>query len=131
MSVGARFQADARLRKPAEFKLVFAEGQRVKRQSLGTSFRPNQRNHARLGLAIAKKSVASACARNRIKRLIREDFRQNQARLPAIDLVFYAHPGLADLSNAMLRELLADIRIKVIERCARYSLVSSAPISAP
>ena len=36
MTSGAPFQPSARLRKPAEFKQVFAEGQRVKRQSVAT-----------------------------------------------------------------------------------------------
>ncbi len=118
MQRGAAFQPSARLRKPAEFKLVFSEGQRLKRQTLATVFRPNQCSEARLGLAIAKKSVALASERNRIKRLIREDFRVNRSRLPAVDLVFYAQPGLGDLSNARLRALLADVWTKVIERCA-------------
>lgn len=118
MVVGAGFPPDARVRKPAEFKLVFAEGHRIKRHRIATVLRPNQAGAARLGLAIAKKSVASACERNRIKRLIREDFRQNRSRLPAVDLVFYAQPGLADLSNETLRTLLAELWNKVIERCA-------------
>jgi ribonuclease P protein component len=127
---GARFEPSARLRKPAEFKLVFTEGQRVKRQLLAASFRPNQGEQARLGLAIAKKAVASACARNRIKRLIRENFRQNRSRLPAVDFVFYVQPGVADLSNTLLRDVLAEIWTKVIERCARYSSPPSASIKA-
>lgn len=121
MHSGARFQPSARLRKPAEFKLVFNEGQRVKRQLIATVFRPNQASEARLGLAIAKKSVPHACERNRIKRLIREDFRKNRSRLPAVDLVFYAQPGLAKLGNPALRALLAEVWTKVIERCAHRS----------
>ncbi|GAC1626716.1 MAG: ribonuclease P protein component [Nevskia sp.] len=118
MTGGARFPPSARLLKPAEFKLVFAEGQRLKRQSLALVFRPNGASEARLGLAIAKKSVAAAHERNRIKRLIREGFRQNRTRLPAVDLVFYAQPGLAKLGNETLRILLAELWTKVIERCA-------------
>jgi ribonuclease P protein component len=43
--------------------------------------------HARLGLIVGKKSVARASSRNRIKRVVRERFRQAQDRLPAVDLV--------------------------------------------
>lgn len=118
MSSGAQFQACARLRKPAEFKQVFAEGSRVKRQALTAVYRANELGEARLGLAIAKKSVALACERNRIKRIIREDFRRNRPRLPAVDFVFYAQPGLAKLSNDSLRALLDELWKKVIERCA-------------
>jgi len=129
VSRGARFEPGARLRKPAEFKLVFNEGQRYKRQTIAVSFRFNEIGHARLGLAIAKKAVASACARNRIKRLIRENFRQNRWRLPAVDLVFYVQPGVADLSNASISATVAEIWTKVIERCARYSSRPSASTS--
>lgn len=125
------FPPSIRLHRPAEFKLVFAEGRKLRRAPLGLSYRPNASTQARLGLAIAKKAVAAAHDRNRIKRLIREEFRHNRARLPAVDLVFFAQPGLADLSNAAFRSLLADLWTQVIERCARSSSAPSAPISAP
>ena len=46
---------------------------------------------ARLGLAVAKKRVRRANRRNRLKRLIRESFRENQDRLAGLDLVVVAH----------------------------------------
>ncbi|MDP3294899.1 MAG: ribonuclease P protein component [Nevskia sp.] len=131
MTGPASFPPSVRLHKPAEFKLVFAEGRKLRRAPIGLSYRPNGTQQARLGLAIAKKSVAASHDRNRIKRLIREDFRHNRARLPAVDLVFFAQPGLADLSNTALRSLLADLWTQVIERCARSSSAPSAPTSAP
>ena len=118
MTGSAQFPPSARLLKPAEFKRVFAEGHRLKRRSLVMVIRPNDAQQARLGLAIAKKSVAAAHERNRIKRLIRENFRLNRERLPAADLVFYAQPGLATLSNDTLRVLLAELWTQVIDRCA-------------
>ena len=127
----ARFPPSARLHKPAEFKLVFAEGRKLRRVPLGISYRPNQQAQARLGLAIAKKAVAHAHDRNRIKRLIREEFRHNRARLPAVDLVFFAQNGLDQLTNPALRGLLSDLWTQVIERCARSSPAPSAPTSAP
>ncbi|MCX7059577.1 MAG: ribonuclease P protein component [Nevskia sp.] len=127
----ARFPPSARLHKPAEFKLVFAEGRKLRRVPLSVSYRRNMTQDARLGLAIAKKAVAQAHDRNRIKRLIREEFRHNRARLPAVDLVFFAQPGLAAVPNPELRGLLSDLWTQVIERCARSSPAPSAPISAP
>ena len=50
--------------------------------------------------------------------LIREEFRHNRHRLPAVDLVFYGQPGLATMETAQLRKALAEIWLKVIERCA-------------
>jgi ribonuclease P protein component len=127
---GAGFPPSARLRKPAEFKQVSQQGRRSKRALLTAGYTPGTASSARLGLAIAKKSVPLAAQRNRVKRLIREAFRNNHARLPAVDLVFYASPGLSRLDNDAIRTLIADVWTQVIERCERYSSSPSASTSA-
>jgi ribonuclease P protein component len=116
---GAPLQRAARIRQPAEFKQVFATGFRITRAPLAAVCRPdNAAGHPRVGLAIARKAAPRAVDRNRVKRLIREYFRHNQRRLPAVDLVFYGMAGLADADNQRLRSALAEIWLKVIERCA-------------
>lgn len=118
MPTGAQLQRRARIRQPAEFKQAFAKGFRITRAPLAAVCRPqNGVEHPRLGLAIARKAAPRAVDRNRIKRLIRENFRHNQHRLPAVDLVFYGMPGLHALDNERLRATLAEIWLKVIERC--------------
>jgi ribonuclease P protein component len=87
---------------------------------------PNELGRPRLGLALARKSVRLATGRNRIKRLIREEFRRNQQRLPAVDLVFYGQSGLDRASAAQVRAALAEIWRRVIDRCA-----ASPPSSRP
>jgi ribonuclease P protein component len=125
---GAQLQRRVRIRKPAEFKQAFAKGFRITRAPLAAVCRPtNGADGPRLGLAIARKAAPRAVDRNRVKRLIREDFRHNQWRLPAVDLVFYGMPGLHQMNNQQLRANLAEIWLKVIDRC---SLHSSAPTSA-
>ncbi len=47
-------------------------------------------DHARLGLAISKKKIRTAAARNRIKRLVRESFRLRCRNLSSIDIVVLA-----------------------------------------
>lgn len=117
----AHFPPSARLHKPAEFKRVFAEGRKLRRPPVGISYCPNTVGAARLGLAIAKKAVHAAHDRNRLKRLIRDDFRHCRDLLPAVDIVFFAQPGLGKLPNADVRVLLADVWKTVTERCARSS----------
>lgn len=56
----------------------------------------------RLGLAISKKNAKRAVDRNRIKRLIRESFRQNQHQLPLIDLVVMAKPITKSAENRQI-----------------------------
>ena len=49
--------------------------------------RPNQVGHPRLGMIVAKRLLARAVDRNRVKRCIRESFRQVLPELPACDFV--------------------------------------------
>ncbi len=117
-SPGAQLQRRVRIRQPAEFKLAFAKGFRITRPPLAAVCRPdNGTGSARLGLAIARKAAPRAVDRNRVKRLIREDFRHNRQRLPAVDLVFYGMPGLHQMDKQQLRATLAEIWLKVIDRC--------------
>jgi ribonuclease P protein component len=48
---------------------------------------PNGLDYARLGLIVPKKIISTAVGRNRVKRLIRESFRLNQAELVGLDVV--------------------------------------------
>jgi ribonuclease P protein component len=123
---GAHLLPRARIRRPAEFEQAYAEGFRLKsgsgtgsgRAPLGLVCRPNGLDHPRLGLAIARKTLPRAVDRNRIKRLVRDDFRHNQQRLPAADLVIYGQSGLDKADAAQIRQTLAEFWLKVIERCA-------------
>ncbi len=66
----------------------------------------NDVGHARLGMAIAARVIASAVRRNRIRRIVRETFRMAQHELPAVDL-FITVRARADASpNADLVESL-------------------------
>lgn len=67
---------------------------------------------------MAKKAVASAAARNRIKRVIREHFRQSRALLPAMDIVVQAKSATARTGNDGLRESLQRHWQELIKRCA-------------
>jgi ribonuclease P protein component len=117
MPTGARLLRSARIRQPAEFKQAFAKGFRIARPPLTAVCRPNGAERPRLGLAIARKAAPRAVDRNRIKRIIREEFRHNQARLPAVDLVFFGTAGLAAMEAERLRKTLGEIWLKVIDRC--------------
>lgn len=117
MTTGARLLRSARIRQPAEFKQAFAKGFRIARAPLSAVCRPNEGAGPRLGLAISRKAAPRAVDRNRVKRIIREEFRHNQARLPAVDLVFYGSAGLDAMEAERLRRVLAEIWLKVIDRC--------------
>lgn len=61
---------------------------------------------ARLGLAVSRR-VGNAVARNRVKRRIREWFREQRERLPRdTDWVLIARAGAAELAGTDTREEL-------------------------
>jgi ribonuclease P protein component len=77
--------------------------------------RLNQMGDARLGLAIAKKHVKLAVDRNRIKRVIRDSFRQHRKLLAGLDLVVLAKASTAGLSNEQLFSSLEAHWIRLAE----------------
>lgn len=48
---------------------------------------PNSLDYSRLGMIVPKKLLAKAVARNRVKRLLREWFRQHQENLAGLDII--------------------------------------------
>jgi ribonuclease P protein component len=70
----------------------------------------------RLGLAVPR-SVGSAVARNRVKRLLREAWRELLPRVPAgQDYVLAARPGLAEPAEARGKEWLVSQIDEILER---------------
>jgi ribonuclease P protein component len=76
---------------------------------------------ARLGLAVAAKTIGNAVARNRVRRTIRESFRLAQHRLPPVDIVVSARAPARDAQRARLRASLEQLWSQVIRQCAPSS----------
>lgn len=114
--VSRGFGREKRLLKPRQFKAVFdSPGGKVAGRSVLFLARANGLDHPRLGLVIGKKSVRLSVERNRLKRQIRETFRQSQCDLPGWDVVVVARKGLGDLDNPEL----ASQFLKLWKRLAR------------
>lgn len=105
--VRATFPLSRRLIRSDEFRRVFKKSVRSGDNFFTVLRCPNDMNHARLGLAISRKAVGKAVQRNRVKRLVRESFRDAQHRLGAEDFVVMARPAAASAGNETLRESLA------------------------
>mgnify|MGYP001820251278 CR=1 FL=1 len=69
-------------------------------------YRPNGGDQPRLGLAIGKKHCRLATARNRLKRVIRESFRQHRETIGGLDIVVLNQPAAASASNQALGDSL-------------------------
>ncbi len=79
---------------------------------------PAPGNAARLGITVPKRVVKFAHDRNRIKRLLREAFRQTRAQLPAIHLVILARGAIVGADNLSLRQDIA----RILNRAAALKL---------
>lgn len=113
------FPRACRLVKPVQFRAVFSKPCRVNAGLITLLARENAEASARLGLAIAKKSVKRAVDRNRIKRQIRESFRHHRDMIGAFDLVVMVRPGIDRLSRAELRGSLDKLWQTLIKRCKK------------
>lgn len=81
------FTYKQRIRREADFKVIFKKGKRLSISCFAFSYLNTEREYSRLGIIIQKKYCALASHRNRLRRLVREQFRLNQQQLPSIDLV--------------------------------------------
>jgi ribonuclease P protein component len=114
-----RFARHQRLLKPAEFKHVFTRSTRQSDNTMTVLARENKLTHARLGLAISKKQLRRAVDRNRIKRLVRESFRQHQDQLTGLDCVVMVRTSVSALSNAAIFERLDKHWKGLAEKCRK------------
>jgi ribonuclease P protein component len=118
-SVSRRFPRASRLTDKPQFDAAHRQGQRASDALFAVITRPNDVGRARLGLAVGVKTAGNAVERNRIKRLVRESFRQRQHDLPAVDVVVNARPGAAKATHDEVRASLAQHWDRIVRRCAR------------
>ncbi len=117
MSTSLAFRKHQRLLNARDFKSVFDDAPfRASHQHLLLLSRSNQTDSARLGLVIAKKNIRHAVDRNRVKRLIRESFRQHQHQLAGLDVIVLARRGLDELDNPSIYKLLSKQWQRIIRK---------------
>jgi ribonuclease P protein component len=102
-----RLKKDNRLLNAAAFGRVFKKANRSRDRWFTVLCRENELEIARLGLAISKKHCRQATGRNRIKRIVRESFRQHQADIAGLDVVVINQPAAAQAPNGTLFDSMA------------------------
>lgn len=76
------------IKHPAQLRLVLRHGKRVRGDYWLLHVLRTRRRGARLAVVVSKKQVARAVRRNRIRRVVREFFRQQRAAaLPPVDIL--------------------------------------------
>lgn len=97
------FPKTSRLLNAADYKAVFSNAQfKVSCRQFLVLANRNDKSGARIGLVIAKKNVALAVERNRLKRQLRNTFRHNKELLDKLDLVVLARKDADKLDNKEL-----------------------------
>ena len=108
------FPRSVRLLSPGDFSQVFDNTEfKASNRYLLVLATPSKSGDSRLGFVIAKKHVKHAVQRNRVKRIIRESFRLNQHQISNNDFVILARPGISDLENAEIREMIDGLWFKL------------------
>ena len=108
---GFCFTKQQRLLKPFEFKDVLSKPTFKIVTSQFVVYIQTQET-LRLGLAIAKKHIKTAVKRNRVKRLLRENFRLCCATLPQVAIVVMSRSGLANVTHAQIELLWQQLQRK-------------------
>ena len=104
-TTASTFTKSQRLLNAKDYKAVFDQAEwKVSCKQLLCLASSNQLNTPRLGLVVAKKNVKLAVERNRIKRIIRESFRQHS--LQSIDIVVMPRKSITELTNSELHTLI-------------------------
>jgi len=97
-----RLTKQDRIRRSSDFRRIMRDGVRFYTPHFHIRTLGNSLGITRLGITAGRKA-GKACARNRIKRRLREYFRLNRDKIPSeTDIVFIASQGAAALETKQL-----------------------------
>lgn len=123
------FPRTARVRTRAEYAGVFEQARRTSDPLLSLHWLRTEAP-ARLGLAVSRKVSTRAVVRNRIKRALREQFRQLRPQLAQGDYVVVARTAAAQALPAQLRDTFVRTLIRAGALPATAASGTMPPVAA-
>jgi ribonuclease P protein component len=119
------FKKTERILKRSRFVGLSKEGKKIHGDYFVIYYGLNRLGNRRLGITVSKK-VGCAVIRNRIKRLVREYYRLNKARIEkAYDLNIIAKPGVARLSSQKIFQTLEHLFSEISKDCRHEAIVGA------
>lgn len=119
------FAKNKRLVRNSQFKDVLGRGMRVSNGVVTLYMAKNDCGYPRLGVSVGK-FWGSAVVRNRLKRLLREAFRQNQDQIPAdFDYVLMISRSGEKSGKSVAKEAVKQLTFEQV-RSSLLSLVNQA-----
>jgi ribonuclease P protein component len=128
-SHSARYPRSARVRARADFDRIFADCRRQATPRLAVHWQVSDKP-ARLGLAVSRKVDPHAVGRNRIKRVLRETFRQLRHELAPGDYVVVARPAAREATREQLQRHFLDVlrRLGALPATGATGTMPPAPV---
>ena len=103
-------RGEERLRRQAQYALVYSEGRSWVNSLVVMKVLPNGLTLSRFGFSVSQR-VGKAVIRNRVKRLLREILRAVTLE-PGWDIIFIARPQAANASYADLNKSVRDLLLR-------------------
>ena len=95
----------------SDFKRLYYRGKSVVKKRLVLYYRKNKKEDSRIGITVSSK-IGCAVVRNRVRRLIRENYRNLQGLENGFDIVIVAR---SQSSRASFNEIGKDLRSALLE----------------
>lgn len=111
----------------AEFAEVRARGFKYRGGALSLVFLPGDESEVKLGMSVPRK-VGKAVVRNKLRRRVREIFREKESSLLAGSYVLLAYPESARLDYHQLSEIVTSLTVRASRAVSSASKTMSEAV---
>lgn len=116
MLLDNKFPDTYRLRDKNSIDRVFSSRKKLNSVFFALRYHTNDLSMSRLGVIIGKKNIRLSVSRNRIRRIIREQFRTHTLKDCGYDIVFVVYKQANNASNHELHQCVSDLLNTLVAR---------------